>query len=100
MTALIICLTIIFCVVWLTTWAKRMSKCGLPMFTYAACERTYADGEADEEPVETPIGFQLPEEKTEEQMSDVEKMNQILSDTASTVSSLLRGEVDFDDIKN
>lgn len=71
------------------------------MFTYAACERTYADGEADEEPVETPIGFQQPvEDKTDEQLSDIEKMDRLLSDTASTVSALLRGEVDFDDIKN
>lgn len=104
MTALIICLTIIFCVVWITTWAKHMSKCELPMFTYAECERTYAGEEDDEAPVEIPMRFQPPEEKTEEkteeQMSDVEKLNQILSDTASTVSSLLRGEVDFDDIKN
>ena len=100
MTALIICLTIIFCVVWLTTWAKRMAERELPMFTYAECERTYAGEECDEAPVETPLGFRPPEEKTEEQMSDQEKMNKILSDTASTVSSLLRGEVDFDDIKN
>lgn len=104
MTALIICLTIIFCVVWLTTWAKHMSKCELPMFTYAECERTYAGEEDDSAPEEIPIGFKAPEEKTEEkteeQLSDVEKMDRLLSDTASTVSALLRGEVDFDDIKN
>ena len=104
MTALIICLTIIFCVVWLTTWAKRMAERELPMFTYAECERTYTGEECDEAPVETPIGFRPPEEKTEEkteeQMSDMEKMDRLLSDTASTVSALLRGEVDFDDIKN
>ena len=104
MTALIICFTIIFCVVWLTTWAKHMAKCELPMFTYAECERTSDDDEYDEPTVEIPIGFHLPEgkteEKTEEQMSDMEKMDRLLSDTASTVSALLRGEVDFDDIKN
>ena len=76
-----------------------MAKCELPMFTYAECERTSDDEECDEAPVEIPIGFRPPEEKPEEQMSDQEKMNKILSDTASTVSALLRGEVDFDDIK-
>ena len=106
MTCLIICITIIISVllvcgtvVYLTQYARWMAQHQLPMYTRADLQ--WIPGPAVPEEPKPPVGFQQPtEEKTEDQLSDVEKMNLLLSDTASTVSALLRGEVDFDDIKN
>lgn len=105
MTCLIICLTIIICVllvcgtvVYLTQFIRWMSQHQLPMYTHAELQWVPSTSSAEEP--KAAVGFQTPvEEKTEEQMSDVEKLDKLLADTASTVSALLRGEVDFDDIK-
>ena len=98
-TALIICITVILCVVWYTLWVTYMSRRALPMWLHAECVH-----KEDPEPVSEPntIGFvqadttKHTEEKT---LSDKELREQVLQDTASTISALLRGEVDFDDIK-
>jgi hypothetical protein len=52
-------------------------------------------------PESNPIGFQgdTTEHTEEKTLSDKELREQVLQDTASTISALLRGEVDFDDIK-
>ena len=97
-TALIICTTVILCVVWLTLWVTYMSKHSLPMWLHAECVHK-------EDPVATsapqPIGFTADTvvAEPEKALSDKELKEQLLQDTASTISALLRGEVDFDDIK-
>lgn len=52
-------------------------------------------------PESNPVGFQVDATKQieEKTLSDKELREQLLQDTASTISALLRGEVDFDDIK-
>ena len=89
---IIVCLTVVFCVVYLTQWATRMSQNQLPHFTIGSLA-TKA-----ETPVEktNPIGFV--EEQSEDKLSDKEKAEAVLKDTASTISALLRGEVDFDEL--
>lgn len=104
MTTLIICITVIIVtllicatIVYITQFVRWMAQHQLPMYTHAELQwvpNTPAPVE------EKPVGFQVPENTTEPKLTDVEKMNQILSDAASTVSALMRGEVDFDDIKN
>ena len=101
-TTIIICVTVIIVVALILKWAKDMSAAGLPMFTYGECIQK--SEEDNPKVVPAPVGFQAdvtPESKhkDETQMSDVERMNAILQDSASTISALLRGEVDFDDIK-
>lgn len=100
-TALIVCITVVLCIVWLTLWVTYMSKHSLPMWLFAECvhkEENYA-------PTTPPIGFQADpdsdetDKAAEKELSDRELRDQLLSDTASTISALLRGEVDFDDIK-
>lgn len=101
-TTIIICVTVIIVVALILKWAKDMSTASLPMFTYGEC--VWKSEEDNPKIVPAPIGFQADEtheakHKDETQMSDVERMNAILQDSASTISALLRGEVDFDDIK-
>lgn len=92
---LIICITLVLCLVLLLKWAKDMATAGLPMFTYGQLVWK-DDNTADKKP--NVIGFSAePEEK---ELSDQEKLEKTLADSASTISALLRGEVDFDDIKN
>ena len=55
MTTIIICLTVIFCVIWITLWIKHMVINGLPLFTYGRCMQ------CEENNLETkpnPVGFQ------------------------------------------
>lgn len=101
-TTIIICVTVILVVALILKWAKDMSTANLPMFTYGEC--VWKSKEDNPKIVPAPIGFQADatdeaKHKDETQMSDVERMNAILQDSASTISALLRGEVDFDDIK-
>ena len=98
MTCIIICATVIFCVVWITCWMKHMSTHNLPMFTRGELVWRPAD---DTPCGKTPIGFAPEETPSEEEKakSDREAFEEMLKDSASTISALLRGEVDFDEIK-
>ena len=93
-TTLIICITVVFCLVLLLKWAKDMSTAGLPMFTYGECVREETSNDA---PVNEPIGFKAPEESSEKK-SDKEQKEAVLKDPITMFSALLRGEVDIDDV--
>ena len=96
-TTLIICLTIIFCVVWLTLWARHMVVRNLPMFTYGEC--VYKD--AVEEPTQDEtnrMGFSAPEEEPSEKKSDKEIKDAYMKDPITMTAALLRGEVDIDEL--
>ena len=91
-TTLIICLTVIFCVTWLTVWATFMALRQLPMFTFGECIQK--EPVVEDEP--NPIGFsdtEAPKEKTPK-----EEKESLMSDPITMTAALLRGEVDIDDI--
>ena len=96
MTALIICITIILCLFLLLKWAKDMSTAGLPMFTYGECVQT----EPETAPVDNLIGFKAEEEEKPKDKTDKEIKEAYLKDPITLAASLLRGEVDIDDITN
>lgn len=91
---LIICGTVIICLFLILKWAHDMSTAELPMFTYAECVKKEA---SDDAPVNTPIGFAAPEEKPNEKTKK-ELKDAYLTDPITLTASLLRGEVDIDDI--
>ena len=99
-TTLIICLTVVFCVIWITLWVKHMSVNGLPMFTHGEC--VWKDKVEEPTQGETnPIGFsaeETSEPETPEKKSDKEQKEAVLKDPITMFSALLRGEVDIDDI--
>lgn len=97
-TTLIICITIIVGLFLILKWAKDMSTANLPMFTYGECvwkEETQTPATT------TPIGFapaeeeKQPDEKTQREIKEA-----YLKDPITLTASLLRGEVDIDDITN
>ena len=99
-STLIVCLTVVACVIYITWFIYFMAVNELPMFLWGQCVRE--EPERPKDPPQNPIGFaetSEPETTPEEKISDREAMEHLLQDTASTVSALLRGEVDFDDIK-
>jgi len=96
-TALIICITLVVCLCLILKWATDMAKAGLPMFTRGELVWRPADDTPCSKP---PIGFAPEEVQSEEKAkSDRELFDEMLKDSASTISALLRGEVDFDEIK-
>lgn len=96
-TTLIICLTIIFCVIWITLWAKHMVVRNLPMFTYGEC--VWKDSVEEPTQGETnPVGFTAPEAEPTEKKSDKELKDEFMRDPITMTAALLRGEVDIDDI--
>ena len=99
-TTIIICLTVIFCVVWITGWATHMSTNNLPMFTYGEC--TWEDKVEGPTQGETnPIGFTDSEEPEQPKAkTDKEQKEAVLKDPITMFSALLRGEVDIDDVTN
>ena len=101
-TALIICLTIIFCVVWITLWIKHMVVRNLPLFTYGQCVWK-PEEDALSKQVNNPIGFtpsvsEETESDTGEQKSDKEKKESLAEDPTTLITALLRGEVDIDEL--
>lgn len=96
-TTLIICLTVVFCVVWTTLWIKHMVVRNLPMFTYGEC--TWKEESPKLEA--NPIGFAPEEEETKsKEQTEKEKKEAVLADPITMTAALLRGEVDIDDIIN
>ena len=95
-TTIIICITVVLCLVILLKWITDMSKANLPMFTWGQCEWVSSTSE----PAHNPIGFESKPEEVIKEPNDKEELEHILRDSASTISALLRGEVDFDDIKH
>lgn len=94
-TALIICLTVIICLILVLKWAKDMSMAELPMFTYGECVKKET---SDYVPDRTPIGFTAPEEAPTEKKSDKEIKEAFMKDPITMTAALLRGEVDIDDV--
>ena len=99
---LIICVTVLALAIYLTQYVRYMVSHNMPLFTWAQC---YWREEKKPVPEATPVpmGFvstTKEEPPVENKRSDQEELNAILQDTASTISALLRGEVDFDEIKN
>lgn len=98
---IIICLTVAFCVVYITWFIYFMATNELPMFLWGQCVKE--EPETLPPAPKTSIGFvdtaEVKEDTPEEKVSDREAMEKVLQDTASTISALLRGEVDFDEIK-
>ena len=96
MTTLIICLTVIFCVVWITLWIKHMVTHNLPMFTYGEC--VWSDKVEEPTQGETnPVGFATPEESSTKK-SEKELKDAMMSDPITMTAALLRGEVDIDEL--
>ena len=97
-TTLMICVTIIFCVIWITLWAKHMVTNNLPMFTYGEC--VWKDKYEGPTQGETNlVGFAPPEEeKPAEKKSDKEVKDAIMADPITMTAALLRGEVDIDEL--
>lgn len=96
-STLIICITVIICLVLLLKWIKNMSKSGLPMYTYG--ELVWKEKSNDEPAMVTqPLGFAPPEEEKPKDKTDKEAKEALLSDPITMFSALLRGEVDIDDV--
>lgn len=95
MSTAMICLTIIICLILILKWAKDMSRAELPMFTYGECVQKET---SDFTPDNTPIGFAAPEEEQPKDKTDKEIKDAYLKDPITLTASLLRGEVDIDDI--
>ena len=92
----IICLFVYLTISMILRWIRQMAEDGLPMFTHG----TLVWHRNKPEDPKHPLGFSPEETPVDKEQSDREKLDAILSDTASTVSALLRGEVDFDEIKD
>ena len=99
-TTLIICLTIIICVIWITLWVKHMVSRNLPLFTYGEC--VWNDKPTNTSQSKThPIGFADSTEQTSEpdkKPTDKEIREALMQDPITLCASLLRGEVDIDDV--
>lgn len=97
-TAAIICITVLIGLVLILKWAKDMSTANLPMFTYGECVWKEESSVVTEP---TLIGFK-PEDTSEEKQVDEKTKKEIreayLKDPITLTASLLRGEVDIDDI--
>lgn len=97
-TTAIICVTVLIGLFLILKWAKDMSTANLPMFTYGECVWKEEPKEIAEP---TPIGFK-PEDTSEEKQVDEKTKREIreayLRDPITLTASLLRGEVDIDDI--
>jgi hypothetical protein len=72
-----------------------MSVAELPMFTYGEC--VHPDT-TDGVPAANPIGFKSEEEEKPKEKTDKEIKDAYLKDPITLTASLLRGEVDIDDI--
>ena len=93
-TTLIICGTIILCLLLVLKWVKDMSAAELPMFTYGECvQKEYTESV----PNNQTIGFVAPEESSEKK-SDKEQKEAVFKDPITMTAALLRGEVDIDDV--
>ena len=102
-STLIVCLTVIFCVVWITLWIKHMVSRNMPLFTYGECVWKDESNTEGAFPVTQPIGFadsDVPEEEQPKDKTDKEIKDAYLKDPITLTASLLRGEVDIDDITN
>lgn len=97
---IIVCVTVLLAIVYITLWLTYMARRKLPCFTVGTLEP-----KPEQPEVETPtnaIGFVTTSDTSEDKVetrSDKEKQELLLKDVASTISALLRGEVDFDDIR-
>ena len=100
MSVLIICLTIVFCIVWITLWIKHMVVRNLPLFTYGVC--VWKDKDSTDVPTVHPVGFQAEDEDEDKPKTQTakEQKEAYLKDPVTLTASLLRGEVDIDDIYN
>ena len=101
-TALIICLTIIFCVVWITLWIKHMVIRNLPLFTYGQCVWKPEEDTLSKSIV-NPIGFTInvseeTEPTVDKEKTDKEKKEALAEDPTTLITALLRGEVDIDEL--
>lgn len=89
-------------IVYITHWIDHMVSNNKPLFTWAQCQ--WNQNSVDE--VKQSIGFTAPPELNEsvddtqdqDKLTDKQKREQILTDVSATVTSLLRGEVDFDEL--
>lgn len=95
-TTLIICATVVLCLLLVLKWIKDMSAAELPMFTYGECVQKE---ESDYTPIKQTIGFEAPEESSEKK-SDKEIKEALMKDPITMTAALLRGEVDIDDVTN
>lgn len=92
---LIACITVIFCVVYITQWVRHMAKNDLPMFTRCEFVR-YIKDETEQEP--NPMGFQAPAPEEEKKPTDEDAKDAIYSDPIRLCAALMRGEVDVDEL--
>ena len=70
----------------------------LPLFTYGAC--VWKDENSTKAPEVYPVGFQSEEEDKPKDPTNKEQKEAYLKDPVTLTASLLRGEVDIDDICN
>lgn len=86
------CVTVVFCLLWFLRWVREMAQEQLPHFTVGVLQPRQPESPANDTP--HIVGFAVDDEK---ELSDVEQRTQIMKDAASSISSLLRGELDFDE---
>ena len=93
--AAMICAVVVFAIIWFTYKGLPEASSTKSVIHYT----TYVD---DDQPEETHIdGFTVtPTEEPEEKVDPKKEQEAMFRDAASTISALLRGEVDFDEFKH
>ena len=95
-TTLIICGTVVLCLMIILKWVTDMSRAELPMFTYGEC--VWSDKVEEPTQGETnPVGFAPPEESAAKK-SEKEIKDAMMADPITMTAALLRGEVDIDEL--
>lgn len=91
---IIICATVVFCIIYILHWLKSMTVSGYPHITVGHLTPASEEPAAD---VPAAIGYVLPSDDGEPKESDVEQRNKLLRDMASTYTAIMRGEFDLDE---
>lgn len=92
----LVCATVVYCV-------ERFIRSGIFTYRYDYSYHEHHDSDA---PAST-IGFETPEAESQEEagaeakpLSDRELREAIMRDAATTITTLMRGEVDFDEFRS
>lgn len=92
---IVICLTIFASIVYILYWARKMAKDGLPHFIIGHLEPASEEQPEASTPV---IGFTVPDDGLEKELSDQEQRDKTLQDMASAYTAILRGDFDLDEL--
>lgn len=90
---LLICGTVVFCVIYITHWLQSMSQKQLPHFSIGHLEPKQNVESTDVE--KNKIRFEVSDNDGD--LSDQALKDEILKDMASTYTAIMRGEFDLDE---